>query len=559
VETRPSAQAGFPTAGGTASRPEYARVLEERVAALAEPDRTILQRRVMVERPLTLQALGDEVGVTRERIRQIEGRALGKVRQRPLVAPGRPHQELTAEEEALRSLDEHDNEVIASAIERLAELPLPATEAAVVGAGFEPFNAPLSRLLFELAGKANHFRTVIVDGEGRKWLGDVSHTPKLFLQRITAPVLKAGVVDDLVEPWSAIESELRPHTGSDEEAAALAADIIESFGLTEINGCYAMLSGRFSVPERLEHIMRANGGPMSVEELLPYFPDRSRGTVRNALTEIETFVRITREEYDLAERGAAALPSLLDLVFTEIDKHPGGVAMSYLRRVAEEHGYSAESIQFYGELPNLIADDGILRRRTTNDPPAVPEPGLDRRCLRVLAGVYRGCWSYISAVSYQRIYAGPERLPAPLGELLELDPGCRRQRVIVDGETPIRGSWGSYPYLFGSDFRPILRVKDLKDGDRVRIIVTGPKAIAIEVLPSPAQDPSPFDTLVAGAGLYDDTGTPVPDGEVIEALADAVGVDPAAPVAVLGMRLAKRRNVELYEALNLLSHGELSA
>jgi RNA polymerase sigma-32 factor len=63
---------------------EEAQLLEAGVVvALAQLDareRVIVERRIMAERPATLQDLGAELGVSRERTRQLESRALGKLR-----------------------------------------------------------------------------------------------------------------------------------------------------------------------------------------------------------------------------------------------------------------------------------------------------------------------------------------------------------------------------------------------------------------------------------------------------------------------------------------------
>jgi RNA polymerase sigma-32 factor len=47
---------------------------------LDERDRRIVDARILAEEPLTLQELGDEFGVTRERVRQLEARLVGRLR-----------------------------------------------------------------------------------------------------------------------------------------------------------------------------------------------------------------------------------------------------------------------------------------------------------------------------------------------------------------------------------------------------------------------------------------------------------------------------------------------
>ncbi len=56
--------------------------LEEALEALTERERRIVQARFMSEEPRTLEALGREMGVSKERVRQLEVRARQKLRDR---------------------------------------------------------------------------------------------------------------------------------------------------------------------------------------------------------------------------------------------------------------------------------------------------------------------------------------------------------------------------------------------------------------------------------------------------------------------------------------------
>ncbi|MEW5791553.1 MAG: RNA polymerase sigma factor RpoH [Pseudomonadota bacterium] len=55
--------------------------LAEALEHLPERDRVIIQNRWLREEPKTLQALGDELGVSAERVRQLEKQAMGKLKQ----------------------------------------------------------------------------------------------------------------------------------------------------------------------------------------------------------------------------------------------------------------------------------------------------------------------------------------------------------------------------------------------------------------------------------------------------------------------------------------------
>ncbi|MBU2811002.1 RNA polymerase sigma factor RpoH [Acidithiobacillus thiooxidans] len=60
-------------------------VLQSALSALPQRDRYIIENRWLSEDPKTLQVLGDELGVSAERIRQLEKSSMGKLRQKMLA------------------------------------------------------------------------------------------------------------------------------------------------------------------------------------------------------------------------------------------------------------------------------------------------------------------------------------------------------------------------------------------------------------------------------------------------------------------------------------------
>ena len=55
--------------------------VQEFAASLDEREQRIVEARILAEEPLTLQELGDEFGVTRERVRQLEARLVARLRE----------------------------------------------------------------------------------------------------------------------------------------------------------------------------------------------------------------------------------------------------------------------------------------------------------------------------------------------------------------------------------------------------------------------------------------------------------------------------------------------
>jgi hypothetical protein len=325
--------------------------------------------------------------------------------------------------------------------------------------------------------------------------------------------------------------------------------VVESLGLIEIGGQYAVLGG-VGVTEGLVRVLRANETSMKRDVLVRCFPDRAERTVINALFDTP-FVQVGRDDFALRESGAKPRPTLKDLVYSEIDEHEK-VAVSYLQDLAVKHGYSRNSILFYSALPDVIEDAGVLRRRRPGDPPAVPEPGLDGACFRIVTGPHRGSWSCVVVVSHQRLYCGPQAIPTPLAELLEIEPGSRKLEVSING-TAINASWAQLdPYLFGGELRPVLDRLGFADGDLVRFVVVGPGELHVAAMPADSSPEGAYRTLITGAGLYDEAGEPIADADLAAALAFAVGLRADAPLHAVERRLSSRRNADLRDALALI-------
>jgi RNA polymerase sigma-32 factor len=73
-----------PTAEDAVADEELRRVFLEKTqefaATLDERDRRIVEERILAEEPKTLQEMGDEFGITRERVRQLEARIVARLR-----------------------------------------------------------------------------------------------------------------------------------------------------------------------------------------------------------------------------------------------------------------------------------------------------------------------------------------------------------------------------------------------------------------------------------------------------------------------------------------------
>ncbi|NEM05288.1 sigma factor-like helix-turn-helix DNA-binding protein [Geodermatophilus normandii] len=534
--------------------PAYAVILEQRFYALPTRKQDILKRRLLAESPDTLDDLGASFNVTRERIRQLEKKSLAELTG---VTPGKPGRR-SAEQLPLPASEPESADVVLEAITAVGRLPLPVTEAALIHRGFAPLDSLGTGLLLGLAKAAvfDDQRALVAVHVGRRWLAVGARHPAALLRTVTEVVAGTGVTDDPEELSGELAERLRPHAGSAEEADDIAADLVDELQPVEIGGRYALVGG-LGVIEQITHVLRANGAPMTRDALHQSLPDRNPRSIDGVLWGASSpCVRVGRAEFGLPEFGATPQPQLRKLIFEEIDRHHE-VAVDHLRALAEQHGHRRTSIEFYRNLPELIEDAGILRRRGPGDPPPAGEPAFDDLCFRVIAGPDRGRWSCTLPVSAKHLRASSLHIPRPLAPLLAIDPGAQRMPIRVNGTHTVLASWMLDPYLFSRTLRPVLNALGLGDGDRMRLIVLGPAELRIEAAPHPAGPAGPPRTLTAGAALHGLDGRPVPDDEIATSLAYAVGLDPQAPPSAVLRRLRERRNTPIAEAFALLFADEL--
>lgn len=87
VDDRPSPEANAMAVKDGETRAAWVR---EALDELPKREARIIRARLLEDETLTLEALGDELGVSKERVRQLEKRALGKLRERFRTSFGSP-------------------------------------------------------------------------------------------------------------------------------------------------------------------------------------------------------------------------------------------------------------------------------------------------------------------------------------------------------------------------------------------------------------------------------------------------------------------------------------
>ena len=88
ADTRPNPEEAATTAHDDQRRRSWLSLALDRLSAR---ERRIVEARQLAEISLTLEDLGREFGVSKERVRQLEQRALGRLKKEVLAQAGRPN------------------------------------------------------------------------------------------------------------------------------------------------------------------------------------------------------------------------------------------------------------------------------------------------------------------------------------------------------------------------------------------------------------------------------------------------------------------------------------
>ncbi len=172
----------------------YAVILGERFDALSDDERDIIECHKLADSPMTLDELGKLRGVTRERIRQIEGAGPSSVSSAPSPRPVRGSRHASSSPTPPASRREKRQRTrrnsSTAAVEELRALPLPVTESALIESGFGAADALSTRLLLVGAERKSSWRGRFVEYGGRRWLtGEV--TPARLVAQITEDAREA--------------------------------------------------------------------------------------------------------------------------------------------------------------------------------------------------------------------------------------------------------------------------------------------------------------------------------------------------------------------------------
>lgn len=422
----------------------------------------ILSRRLFADKPATLEQLGSEHQVTRERVRQIESKARGEM--------------LTfiSEGGALAAVAEYARAVIGT-IRPLSELLelIPALERVV-----ESVNQPAWRVLDRLddAYEIKDSWCVVPTMTAAE-----NMTQTLLQERAN----QYGVVR--LDEFELVQS------NQPELLTKLRASWITHCGYI-VDGDF-VLSNTQSVGDYAAGVLSIDGSPLSAQEIVERFVfDRSSRSLGNALSSDDRFERVDRDRWALKEWGMDAYSGIRSIIRELVARGGGRAKISdVVEYITARYSVSGSSVTAYAGASPFATINGIVQLATM-DQGTRRAPDRTRRLFR-----RPDAWAYRVRISTDHLRGSGSLAPQAIATILNMRAGETRQLESSLGPqavawTGIQPSFGTIrrflmEYDVAADSEAFLVIDD--DGrfsfEQTRKLIGDPLADALSLVGAPAE------------------------------------------------------------------------
>jgi hypothetical protein len=455
----------------------------------------LLRRRVNRGRRPTLESVGDEIGVTRERVRQLEVNAAREIAERlgsPCFAPLRWRASDLAD--VLGPAVPADSELLEAALAwatRGFDDPSSFLNEDLmlwIAGPYEPDSGWLVRKGVSLSELVAAFDTRL--GEG----------PILAEQEARSALDALGLDQTLLEPLMALTKSWR-----------------------EIDqGTWVRWTG--AVGDKAEVVLRLIGQPCAADEINAFIGEgHAVSSLRNAMAADDRFVRVDKAgKFALSAWGLEEYSGIANEMLERIQRAQGPVGLDDLiHEFVSTFGVSENSVRMYAAAPAFVLDNGRVRLRSESEPYEV-----DRRIERVPGLYVRPTGEVVlhDIVDRDVLRGSGRAFPEAAAAALGVMPGNRAAFLSDDGEELVI-SWprtATTGPSIGST-RRIAESLSLKVGDRFRIILDADHHRFVAEIVDPSD-------------VYGLTGMHVEPGRELEMLASGMRTTPNAVRAHLRAR-----------------------
>lgn len=481
---------------GAVPPPTAAEQMDHYLRELERRELMILNLRVFADRPATLEELGQLLDVTRERIRQLEMKALTRLRSRlngtDLVR--------------LASTAHPDGRDVASLADVLRNAP---SLGGVVTSAKQPLWRVLDRLddSFEIS-----------DG----WWCSPSVEEAKRRTRSNVKVQADGA--------NFLSTTSLPEIGSE----IWAREWLEYCGLISV-GDHVLL-GTGGIADRTELALAREGAPLPVEEIVSRIgTGRAVTSVKNALSTDVRFVRVDRNAWGLVSWGLESYQSIRELISTELARNDGSIRLSRLvDTLTMKFSISASSVVTYANSHPFVVNDGIVERASTTRVETRRSPLETRRVFR-----RDDSWLYRLEVNGEHLRGSGLTLPSGLIPALHSEYGVGKELTSDLGAQ--RLAWNGSQLTLGS-IRRFLERAGASAGDCIFLVFGEPGTFDVEKMEIPV--------AIGVERALALVGRPKQDASRLhEVLAASVGVAPNVDPTQLARRLRERGDYDIVDCL----------
>lgn len=483
------------------SAANVANQLDGAIHGLDERYQAILAKRFFAWNSKTLEDMGQEFGVTRERVRQLEVKARAKLNDIVTgdTPVGRVASLVRTQIRGVRPLEE-----------LLAEVPALAVEVLTVG-------QPAWRVIDVLDDAYE-----IADG----WCAEPSFEAA---RRDTAVFL-----DELADAFGVVR--LADVTLSNDEAGSLPwlKDWLIYLGYAVRDQFVLLKTG--SLNDMAAAILSIEGAPLTFDELHQKVGRGAPGSLRNQVSTDPTFTRVDREHFALTEWGMEGYTNIRGEIGKLLEQADGELPLaSVVESLVDRFGVSANSVAVYAGSPPFQVMNGIVRQDTGQLAGSGKNPAKVQRYYR------RGDdWLYRTTVTFDHLRGSGWPASTALATILRMAPGEYTELPSWLGNQKF--SYKNHQPSYGS-IKRFLEDMDLGIGDEIFLVFKADGSFDVEQLPDVPTDKMAQALRLVGADMsLDVVGA-------IAALGSAIKFAPGADIVSVAEGYKARREQEIHDMI----------
>ncbi|GAB2635363.1 hypothetical protein [Nocardia goodfellowii] len=473
---------------------------ESFVAGLSDRDRFLLTARILAAKPKTLISCGTELGISRERVNQLDSRLRTQVRTM-----------FQASGVLRRAAD-----VLAGAARPMAALARVCDSAPELAAPVPGLGMRLWQVLIRLDERID-----VIDG----WI--VGTSIESARQRVRKTLAASASAEGLVEIVVAAAEFGLPAEETEQMLNYLGYRVLDRHVLLRST----------SVHDAIAAVLALSGEPMTVAEIqAAVVPRRSVSSIRNAMVADDRFGKADRTRWGLTRWGTRYVP-IHRQIGEILDAHGGRIELEELvRQVTRSFDVRPVSVRTYAATGEYVTTAGVVTRRERSYTP--------RKSPTKTRGLYREgeVFRWRTTIAAAHIKGSAFNLPSALAGLIGVGPNHPVELASRLGPQAVL--WVSVQARCGT----IKRFVDdlgLSAGDEVFLEFTpGATGLRFDVVPVIAATGG--DKLRRALAATGHSGaTRLPKSELPAALAEAVWLPAATDLPAVGEVLRARGETEL--------------